>query len=375
MIYLVTYLLIIILNLVLAFFRKNSYSILIVSILCLSILAGFSKIDQNSDAALYSAFYNGQLGYTPSWASSFIAIETFFPRLGINFYWFRFLLFGIGFSFALFGCRCFKVNYHLIVFAYSICLFVFLSVTIRFFCSFSIISFSIHYIVGPKKKPIIYTLFVLLAASFHTTAIFYILLLLNLVPTTVKKGFTRILLIVDITGFVISILYYLVPSLFINSISVFNSLIKLLFPNLTNYVDKYIYYRGIMSPLYSISFLLFLIFFLYLNKNISSYGSDRIRNSVNDILIIILICAFHFYTIMFTLEMIRFWFIALFFIFVVAASFLYGKDVRKSKMVNAKNILVMIICMAFWFYSIYGRKIYGYDLLKFITENQFFAMI
>lgn len=374
MIPIIIYCAVLLLNIVLFLLKKNSRVLVFTSVVVLGFLAGYSSIAENSDASLYSAYFNGTMSYIPDWAPSFIFLENIASKAGISFYLFRTLLFIFFFSLVLNTANYYKANGHLIVFSYGLCLFVFLSVTLRFFCAFSIVVFALRFIIGKRNNLFLYVLMVLIASSFHTSALFFLLFIVLVVFKKKKTLLVRFLLFVDIAGFLLSILCYFVTPIYESVISITNAATKTLFPSLNNYADKYFSYSGmIMSPIYSISFVLFILFaYIWIQNNKESFKKD-LRLVLDDLWIVILICGIHLYTIVFALEMIRYWFVALFSIFLSFTLFYENyPNGNRDKSTKPLALLSFIICIAFWFFAIYGRKIYGYDVLKIIGGNTLF---
>ena len=358
-----------IINFIYGIFSKRSSFVLLLSLMSLSFIAGFSAISDNSDMSLYSAYYNGLLTYNPNWAFSFVLIEDLFSRIGFSFNMFRTIIYFICFLLLFFGCRHYLPNYHIIIVVYCFSLYVFLSITFRYFIAFSIVIFAIQFLIRSKRRPLFFVLLVLLATSFHTSVIFFLLLIVLAFKNKIKNGLQKMLFILDLIGLMISVGYYFVPSLYIFAISSFNSVSRTLFPSVSFYVDKYFMYTGnIMSPLYSISIFMFMMcFFTFVIKSKQSMDIDD-KRAIDSFWLIMLICGIHFYTIAFALEMIRLFFVGLMMIFVGFSICFTNKKGRHFITGNRRFVLSLslIICLAFWFYSIYGRHIYGYDLFRLI---------
>ena len=121
---------IIILNVLFSVIEKKSTIVVLLSFLGLALIMGYAS-NTYGDFIIYEYNYYSDSG--SYWEAGYFLISSIANHAGISFELFRLIVFVLGFSIIIYEFRHFAIHYNLFVSLYSLSLFYFFSVTIRFF--------------------------------------------------------------------------------------------------------------------------------------------------------------------------------------------------------------------------------------------------
>lgn len=169
----ILYIGVIVFNVALAFTKKQSKFVYIVSIgLLIILMAGKSEgPDMNS----YLTMYNGaKEGVNLFGEIGYFGLEYLFGHvLRCNFYLFRAFITIVGYTFMFKGISFFSVNYHWIIAMYMGYLFIIDTIQLRNFIAMAIFIFAFHFFISENWKDWIkYIVLIIIAATFQTTLLF-----------------------------------------------------------------------------------------------------------------------------------------------------------------------------------------------------------
>ncbi|MBP3742142.1 MAG: EpsG family protein [Treponema sp.] len=196
--------------------KDDVISILI--LVFLWILFGFNT--KTADSENYRFFYealkdtNYVFGLEPGFAL-FMRVSN---KLKLNYTQFLCLYSFIGLCFFWNYIKRYSRNTPIVVFLYGLFPYFFQIIQIRFFMSSMISLWSFHFLIEKKKKYIFnFVLFIFIATLFHVTAIFYLLMLLTLLPWNKIIKYEMIIMIICLLILIlgISIVSHFIPKILI----------------------------------------------------------------------------------------------------------------------------------------------------------------
>lgn len=149
------------------------------------------EVDTYAYNMVYEAFLNGKSPpETYGIDSGFLLLMQLSVKCGLSFYLFRLAVFLISIMLILSTIRLYTERYSLVLCLYLFFPFCYDRIQIRQLLSYAIVIFAWRFITGERKRPVIYTLFVLLASAIHLTSLVFLLYLLILLPNQrILKGF------------------------------------------------------------------------------------------------------------------------------------------------------------------------------------------
>lgn len=246
------------LNVICVLGKTKSKLVAIYSLAALTLVMGYAGT-LSGDLRTYSECYLSSDFLFTGFESGYIAINLFFRELGLDFEQFRIIIFLICSVFIMLAIRGITNNYNMVILLYTLVMFYFLSVAIRFFIAFAIAVFALSLLIkGKKKNIIIGILLILLAAQFHRSAYVILLYLVCVLPTKMLSGVNKVLTVASLFSVMIGVFLIVFPG----SISSISNVVSDMVAGVFN-EDVGEMSNSYLDGGYSRLHIVYLIFYLY----------------------------------------------------------------------------------------------------------------
>ena len=382
----VIFILVVALNSLLFFLKKESKLIAGVSAVFLALLMAFSSVEIGSGDSYYYnlEYYNSDL-LINSGETTFNFLMVLFNNLGFSFQWFRFVMFLFCFLLICFPALKNGKSINLFVVLYAISIYYFLCVSLNFFIGLSVVVFATSFL--NKKRIIIFAALVLLASTIHQSMIFSLFLLITIFRKRNKQH----------KYFFLSILVF-AEFLFLVAMTIFTSLI----PHFTNFVYQTVepffntnssYLREYLTVGFSRSSALYALFYL-LNLLLAKLAMNHISQSddyssnqksfCDFSYLISLLCSFFIPFLIITPTMTRMLFLGLIFMLFIyiicfssSSSFLCLLPQKEMRTFNLKTCsrhiygAVVLIVTFLWMFFYFKHEL-SFDFAQFLEGNSLF---
>lgn len=194
------YILIFLINMIVALFKKDNRIVPFFSFIFLGILAGKTDTVFNVDTLAYYTDYlrTGSFGYVSRFEWLYVFIEKIFVKLGFQYSTFRLCIMVTGFILLFVGLRLIIKNVSAFYCLFAMTVFPFEATQIRTFLMFSIVTLAVGILKkSTKKSTIIGFLLMFVSTGFHSTGYLFlfslILMKVFLNRDTLKIGFSKLM--------------------------------------------------------------------------------------------------------------------------------------------------------------------------------------
>lgn len=237
--------------------RKNNI-IALLSVVALSLVMAFAGTNFG-DLESYFQRYNDLNFEFTVFEPGYIELNYFFNELGFSFDQFRLAIFIICSALLFFSVRRVTKNYNMVVLLYTLTMFYFLAVALRFFIAFSIAVFALTLLWKSKKRYVIISiLLIVLAAQIHKSVYITLFFLIMVFSTKVLKMINNILTFISMASLIFAFILMLYPELIPTVANATNYILGGLFgDSLGDLLDSYLT-RG-----YSRRYIIYCLFYAY----------------------------------------------------------------------------------------------------------------
>lgn len=367
------------LNLICVMMKKNSRIIALLSVIALAIVMGYAQTTFGDLSTYRENYESGNIDENVRFESGYIFINLFFLEHGFNFNQFRIAIFLISALCLFLMARKYKPNYNLLVLLYTLSIFYFLSVALRYFLGFAVLFLGLAFLLKEKKlNVILFAALVLLAAQFHKSFVVCFLFLPCFLPQKALQRVNKVLFFLSFISMGIIAMMIVAPGTISVISSFLNSFASDIFTDLESMSDSY--FGGRYSRRYVIYVLFYIINCLctYVGIKYMVSRGDLSQNACDKILCIQLLFMVMTPTVLLSQTMMRLIFIALMLQFVMAAKLanLY-KNERilipwgKIRLTRGTYVFVTILSAATWFTQLYLIGDLGFNLMNFLSQNTF----
>ena len=365
------------LNLTCVFCKKQNKSIALVSLIMILFVMGFASV-KFGDLEVYYTYYQRSNFKLSRFEPGYIFINLFFANLGFNFNQFRIVIFVLCSLILYFATKSITKNYNMVVLLYTITLFYFLTVALRFFIAFTFVVYAASLLMKDKKKNIIlFVLLIFVAAQFHASSYIALIYLLCMANGKALKYINIFLTITSLVALSFGFISMIMP----NNISLLLSALTRFFPSLLNDGINYLsdFY---LTGTYSRHYFIYVFFYLY-NCIVSLLAASVLKThsvlnstTVSKFNTIVLIHLSLSFLVLASQTFIRLMFIPMFLGFLIFAK-MTESDVLKVNTLQIRNIkmsasitkIILISTSLTWFVMLYLIGDLGFNLFWFLSNN------
>ena len=365
------------LNLACIFCKKQNKTIALISLTMILLVMGFANVNYG-DLEIYYTHYKSSNFKLSRFEPGYIFINLFFAKIGLNFNQFRIIVFLLCSVLLLLATKSITKNYNMVILLYTLCMSYLMGVALRYFIAFSIIIFGASLLLKRRKINIIFfVLLVLLAAQFHTSALFTLSYLLCIIPQKFKKHLNIVLLCCSAIS--ISLGFYLLMTP--NAISQILGLVNSAFAGVLNDNINYLS-TSYLSGTYSRRYFIYVIFYLF-SFTVSWFAVNTLKkqtsittHTLDKYTTIALLNLAMSFLVLASQTFIRLIFIPLFLGYMIFAKFAEHDDTSPNVLIIGefqvslaiRNILFISTALT-WFIMLYVIGDLGFDLFEFLSNN------
>lgn len=358
--------------------RKKNNVIALFSVVSLGLVMGHAAT-AFGDLASYAQRYHDLNFEFTNIEAGYVELVRFFSTLGFSFDQFRMIIFSICSLLLFFSVRRITNNYNMVILLYALTMFYFLAVALRFYIAFSITVFALTLLWKDKKRYIIVcVLLILWAAQFHKSVYITFLFLLAILPTSILKNINKVLLLISVLSFFLTLFLAVSPDLIAAVADLTKRMMASLFgDSLGDLLDSY------LGEGYSRRYFLYYLFYLFgFLVSFVSLKALKANNKVSEnfaekyMFVATLSLATGFLVVV-SQTFIRLLFIPLFMGFIVFAKLAENDkkepiDVTLNQTllsVGVRNVLIISTALT-WFIMLYVIGDLSFDLSWFLSTNK-----
>lgn len=246
------------LNLGYVVFKKKSALIALLSVAALSLVMGYAGTLMGDLNGYKTVFETNVSDYEERFEMGYLHLNDFFAQMGFDFDQFRIALFLLCALLIYFTVRSITKEYNLIVLLYTLVLFYFFSVALRFFVAFAIGIFACRFLLKDKWYHIpMFVGLVLLAAQFHKSLYVLLLFAVCLLPGKALKIINKVFLLLSGLSLVLAVYMLAFPGDISYFADIFNAITSDTFTELSELSNSY--FGGGYSRIY-VLYILFYVF-------------------------------------------------------------------------------------------------------------------